>query len=49
MGYRAKQVILNRRISNSQKALKEMFKVLSHQGKENQNNPESLPYTDQNG
>jgi hypothetical protein len=26
-----------------------MFKVLNHQGNANQNNPEILPYTKQNG
>jgi hypothetical protein len=32
MVYKAKQRILNRRFLNGQEALKEMFKVLSHQG-----------------
>jgi len=36
MGYRATQRILNRGISNGRGALKEMFKVLSHQGNANQ-------------
>jgi hypothetical protein len=36
MGYRAKQRILKRGISNGQE-LKEMFKVFSHQGNANQN------------
>jgi hypothetical protein len=40
MGYRAKQVIHNRKLSNRLKALKEMFKVLSHQRNANQNDPE---------
>ena len=31
-GYRAKQRILNKGISNGQETLKEMFKFLSHQG-----------------
>jgi hypothetical protein len=48
MGYRAKQRIHNRGISNGREALKEMFQVLSHQGNANQNNPE-IPYTNQNG
>ena len=35
MGCRAKQKILKREISNGQEALKEMVKVLSHQGNAN--------------
>ena len=49
MECRAKQKILKREISNGQEALKEMFKVLSHQGNTNQNNLEILPYIKQNG
>ena len=49
MGYKAKQKILNRGIPNGQEALKEMFKVLSNQGNENQNDPEILPYTNKSG
>jgi hypothetical protein len=49
MGYRAKQRIHNRRISNDREALKERFSVLSHQGNANQNNPEIPPYPTQNG
>ena len=49
MGYRTKQRVLNKRISNGQKTLKEMFNTLSHQGNENQNNFEILSYTGQNG
>jgi hypothetical protein len=45
MGYRAKQRILNRGISNGQEALKEMFKVLCHQEVTNQNNFEFSSYT----
>ena len=37
MECRAKQKILKREISNGQEALKEMFKVLNHQGKANHN------------
>jgi hypothetical protein len=37
MGYRAKQRILKRGISNGQEAPKEMFKIFSHQGNVNQN------------
>ena len=48
MGYRAKQRILNRGISNGQEALKEMFNILSHQGNANPNNPEIPSYTNQN-
>ena len=40
MEFRAKQKILKREISNGQEALKEMFKVLSHQGNANHNNSE---------
>jgi hypothetical protein len=35
MGYRAKQRILNRGISNGQEVLKAIFHILSHQGDEN--------------
>ena len=49
MGYKAKQIILKKEISNVQEALEEMFKVLSNQGNENQNNSEIPPYTKQNG
>ena len=48
MECRAKQKILKREISNGQEALKEMFKVLSHQGNANQKDPEILLYTNQN-
>ena len=37
MECRAKQKILKREISNGQEALKEMVKVLSHQGNTNHN------------
>ena len=49
MEYRGKQRIHNRRISNGLEVLKEMFKVLSHQGNANQNDPEIPPHTNQNG
>jgi hypothetical protein len=49
MGYRTKQRIHNGGILNGRKAFKEMFKVLSHQGNANQNEPEIPPYTSQNG
>jgi hypothetical protein len=49
MGYKAKQRIHNRGLSNGQEALKEMFKVLSDQGNANQNNTEIQPHTNQNG
>ena len=49
MECRAKQKILKREISNGQEALKEMFKVLSHQGNANQNDPEIPPHISQNG
>jgi hypothetical protein len=40
---------LNRGISNGQEALKEMFNILSHQRNANQNDPEILPHTHQDG
>jgi hypothetical protein len=49
MEYRAKQRILNRRILKVCEVLKEMFNILNHQGNAYQINPESLPYTSQNG
>ena len=48
MGYRTKQRILNRRISNGQKTFKELVNFLKHQENENQNNSEILDYTYQN-
>jgi hypothetical protein len=49
-GYRAKQTIFNKGISNVQETfIEEMFNILSHEGKANQNNAEILPYTHQNG
>jgi hypothetical protein len=41
MGYRTKQRIHNRRISNGQGALNGMFKVFSHQRNANKNDSES--------
>ena len=49
MGYRSKQRILNRRISNVQKTLKEMLNILSHHRNTNQNESEVSSYTIQNG
>ena len=49
MGHRTIQRIHKRGILNSREALKELFKVLSGQGNANQNDPEILPYTNQNG
>jgi hypothetical protein len=46
MGYRSKQRILNRGVSNGQE---EMFKVLSHQENVNQNDSKIPPYINQNG
>jgi hypothetical protein len=40
MGYRSKQRILNRGISNGQEVLKEMFNILSHHGNAILNDPE---------
>ena len=45
MGHKTKQRILNRGISNGREALKEMFKVLSHQRNANQNICEISSYT----
>jgi hypothetical protein len=33
----------------AEKYLKKMFSILNHQGNANQNNPEILPHTSQNG
>ena len=48
-GYRAKQKVLNQRISNGWEASKEVLDILSHQGNANQNNFEIPPHTSQNG
>ena len=48
MGYRSKQRILNRGISNGQKTLKEMFNIVRCQGNANQMDSEILSYTCQN-
>ena len=48
MKYRANKRILNRGISNGREALKENSNILTHQGNANQNDPEILPYTNQN-
>jgi hypothetical protein len=45
MGYRSKQGIFNRGISNGQEVLKEMFGILNHQRNANQNNSEIPSYT----
>jgi hypothetical protein len=39
VGYKSKQRILNRGISISCEALKEMLNIFSHQGNENESNP----------
>jgi hypothetical protein len=49
MEYRPEERILNRKISNGQEALKDLFKVLSHQGTVNQSDPKIPCYTCQNG
>jgi hypothetical protein len=49
MVYRAKQRIHNRGILRGLETIKAMFKVPSHQEITNQNDSESLPYTNQNG
>jgi hypothetical protein len=43
MGYTVKQIIYNRELLNGLGALREMFKVLSHQGNTSQNDLEILP------
>ena len=49
MGYRPKQRILNRQISNGRKTPKKMFNIHRHQKNTNQNNSEISSYTRQNG
>ncbi|KAL6037531.1 hypothetical protein STEG23_036776, partial [Scotinomys teguina] len=49
MGYRTKQRIYSRRISNGGKTLKEMLNILTHQRNANQNNSKIPSYTCQNG
>jgi hypothetical protein len=49
MGYRAKQRILNRGISNDREVIKEMLKVPTHEQHANQKESESPSYTGQNG
>jgi hypothetical protein len=44
MGYRPKQRIPSRGISNAQEALKDMFKIFSYQGNAKQSNPEIPSY-----
>ena len=41
--------IYNTGITNGKDRFKELFKVLSYQGKVNQNDPVTPPYTNQNG
>jgi hypothetical protein len=49
MGYRTKQKIHNRGISNGSGAPQEVFKVLIDQRNANQNDPEILSYNNQSG
>ena len=49
MGYRRKQKVLNRAISNGLESSKEVLDILSHQGNANQNNPKIPPHTSQIG
>jgi hypothetical protein len=49
IGYRTKQRIFNRGITNVQEAPREMVNILSHQINANQNNPEIPPDTTKNG
>jgi hypothetical protein len=46
--FHVRQKSLNRGVSNGQEALKEMFKVLSHQGNANQNKTDIPSYIGQN-
>ena len=49
IGYKAKQKILNRRVTNDQEVPKERFNILRDQGNASQNNPEIPPCTNHNG
>jgi hypothetical protein len=49
MDYRVNQRILNRGLTNNCESIKETFNICSHQGNANQNFPEILLYTNQNG
>jgi hypothetical protein len=49
MEFKAKQRIINGGITNVREAIKEIFKVLGHQGSTSQNNSEVPSYTHQNG
>jgi hypothetical protein len=49
MGYRAKQKILNKGISNGWEELKEIFNVLSHQENANQDDREIPTCTNPKG
>ena len=49
MDYRANKRILNRGITNDCESLKEILNICSHQEIANQNYPEILLYTNQNG
>jgi hypothetical protein len=49
MGLSAEQRILTRGKPNGREAPEKMFNILNHQGNANQNNPEILPHTSQNG
>ena len=49
MGLRTEQRFLTRGIPNGREAPEKMFNILNHQGNANQNNPEILPHTSQNG
>ena len=49
MRYRAKQRILNGGVRNGREAPKEMLNIHCPQENTNQNNPEILPHTTQNG
>ena len=49
MGLRIEQRILTRGIPNGREAPEKMFNILDHEGNANQNYPEILPHTSQNG
>jgi hypothetical protein len=49
MGHRAKKEFSTEECQRAEKHLKKMFNILNHQENANQNNPEILPHTSQNG
>jgi hypothetical protein len=43
------KMLLKNKVENSREAPEKMFNILNHQRNANQNNPEILPHTSQNG